>query len=41
MIDYFSGVDTEIFIFFAGGGGERNIMVFCHRTLAVVNILFY
>ena len=35
MIDYFSGFYTE---FFAEGG---NIMVFCHRRHAVVNLFFF
>ena len=34
MIDYYSGVDTE---YFAGVG---DIMVLCHRRLAVVNLFF-
>ena len=35
MIDYYSGVDTE---YFAGIG---DIMVLCHRKLAVVNLFFF
>ena len=35
MIDYYSGVDTE---YFAGVG---DIMVLCHRRLAVVNLFFF
>ena len=35
MINYYSGVDTE---YFAGVG---DIMVLCHRRLAVVNLFLF